>query len=243
MKRDQELAGRDLEGHTVRRYDGELNHLHMTVLEMGGLVLDQVRLALQALRHHDDGMVDEVKSRENQVDALEVKLDEQIAHVIARRGPVAKDLRVIIAFSKAVADLERIGDEAAKVAILGGDLYPEGNNGPSDMLIRDAHIVGKVARDMLQEALDVLDSLSVSRAARLVNSEQNLDEEFQSSLRRLTTFVMEDARNVGHVVTITLILKALERIGDHAKNLAEYVIYMVEGQDVRHHDNPPPVSS
>ena len=179
-----------LEGHTVQRYNGELNSLHLRVLEMGGLVLDQVRHALLTLQHKDISIANTVLEREHQVDELEVGIDDDVITVIAKHAPVARDLRVIT--------------------------------------------MGQLALDMLQESLQSFDSLDASRARGLVCRENVLDSEFQSSLRRLATFLLEDARNVGHAIHIVLMTKALERIGDHARNIAEYVIFMVLGEDVRH---------
>ena len=223
-----------MEGHTVRRYDGELSNLHYMVLKMGGLVIDQTRKAVDALRQKDVEAAHAVTEREPEVDALELKADDEIASVLARRGPMARDLRVVIALAKTVADLERVGDEAARIAYVVASIYDGSKGGPSKSLLRDVKGMGKLAIQRLQDALDVIDTLDVDKADALLASEGELEEEFQASLRRLTTFVLEDARNVGHAVNITLILKALERIGEHAGNLAEYVVYLIRGQDVRH---------
>lgn len=223
-----------LEGHTVQRYDGELNQLHLLVVEMGGLALDQTRLALKALKDKDLELAHQVLEREHQVDELELKSDDEIVSVIARRAPVARDLRVIMAFSKAVTDLERVGDEAARIAIITQNMFDNKRSAPSKHLMRDIKTMGKLAAGMLEEALYVFDVLELDRATALARGDFELDAEFQSSLRRLSTFVLEDARNVGHTINVTLILKALERIGDHARNLAEYVIFLICGEDIRH---------
>ncbi len=223
-----------LEGHTVRRYDGELNSLHLLVLEMGGLVLDQCRLALDALKTGDLDATRRVLARETQVDALELKLDDNVWWVVGRRGPVARDLRVVMAFSKAVTDLERIGDEAVRIAHTTVAVYDDEVRRPSRKLMRDVQTMGKLAIGMLQDAVSLYDTFDLNVAEGLLRRHAELDMEFQSSLRRLSTFILEDARNVGHAINTVLLVKALERIGDHARNLAEYVIYLVRGEDVRH---------
>jgi len=223
-----------LEGHTVRRYDGELNAIHMRVLEMGGLVQEQVRQALQALLNKDVKAAEAVLDREHSVDKLELKADDDVMTVIARRGPVARDLRVVIAFLKAITDLERIGDEAARIGYLTTEIYGNGRADPATSLLRDIQTMGNFAKGMLKDALEAFDNLDSALAEKIVTDQRDLDAEFQSSLRRLTTFVLEDARNVGHTIQVVLVIKALERIGEHARNLAEYVIYLVRGDDVRH---------
>jgi phosphate transport system protein len=153
---------------------------------------------------------------------------------MAKRSPVARDLRLIMSISRTVTDLERIGDEAARIAHLAHNLYEAERSQPSRHLMRDVITMGALAMEMLQESLQSFDSLNATHARALVCRENELDIEFQSSLRRLATFLLEDARNVGHAIYIVLLTKAMERIGDHARNIAEYVIYMVQGEDVRH---------
>ena len=223
-----------MEGHTVQRFDGELNNLHMMILEMGGLVLDQVRQSIRAVTEKNIEAARLVLQREPQVDALEVKVDEENIIVMAKRCPVAKDLRITTTISKAVTDLERIGDEAARIANQVIQIYNSDSNDPSTHLLRDIRTMGKLSLCMLENALEIFDTFDINNARELAGSSVELDEEFQSSLRRIATFVLEDARNVGHTINVTLIIKALERIGEHARNLAEYVIYLVKGEDVRH---------
>lgn len=223
-----------MEGHTVHRYDGEISHLHMLLLEMGGLVLDQTKRALDALGRKDLQAARAVMERDHRVNELEVKVDDEIASVIARRSPVARDLRIILSISKAVTDLERIGDEAARIAGLCLGMYDNDRPEPSTHLLRDCHTMGNLALGFLDEGLQVFDCLDAERAEELVQRHRELDAEFQSGMRRLATFVLEDARNVGHAINATLMLKSLERIGDHAANLADYVVYLIKGEDVRH---------
>lgn len=223
-----------LEGHTFQRFDGELYHLHVELLQMAGLVHEQIRMALEAFQQQNLDILRVVKEREYQVDSLEKRIDGGITEVLAKRSPMARDLRVIIAFSKVVTDLERIGDEAARIAYIATNIYDNGRSNPSVYLLRDIGVMGKLACESLKEAIETLDVLDLERAEKLLNSHDDLDDEFQSSLRRLTTFILEDARNVGHTINIVLILKSLERVGGHARNLAEYVVYLVSGEDVRH---------
>lgn len=223
-----------LEGHTVQRFDGEMSNLHMLTLEMGGLVLDQVKCALDALEEEDADIAREVIIRDQEVNELELRTDEQIVTLIARRAPVARDLRGIMAMSKAICDLERIGDEAAKIASAVITVYDSENSNPSSQLMRDVQNMGKLASRMLRQALEAFDMMDLEKAESLTNEHYELGAEFQAGLRRLMTFIMEDSRNVGHAVNAVVITKALERIGDHSRNLAEYVIYILKGIDVRH---------
>lgn len=222
-----------LEGHTVRRYDGELGHLHLLALEMGGLVLYQTQQALAALRHKDLGIARAVMERDRQVNNLEVATDDAVITVIARRAPVARDLRAVMALSKIATDLERIGDDAVRIAHLALAIYGNEHHDPSTHLLRDVHTMGKLVTGMLKRALEALDDLGADKARALIAEQYELDMEFQAGFRRLITFIMEDPRNVGHAINIVLISKALERIGDHARTIAEYVVYQAEGKDIR----------
>lgn len=223
-----------LEGHTVQRYDGELNNLHLRVVKMGGLAVDQLKLALRALQEKDLQAAETVIQREHEIDEMEIATDDEIITVIAKRSPVARDLRVVMSISKAITDLERVGDEAARVAHLAHDIYGSERSVPSQQLLRDVATMGRVALDMLEEAVHSFDRLDLERARRIAANHGELDQEFQSCLRRLATFLLEDARNVGHTIQAVLAVKALERIGDHARNIAEYVVYLVSGEDIRH---------
>lgn len=225
---------RSLEGHTAHRYDGELNSLHLQMLELGGLVMDQVNLALKSLRERSATLAQDVLEREHDVDQLEMKIDNDLVAVIAKRAPVARDLRVIISISKATTDLERIGDEAARIANLALAIYDSDTALPSKHLMRDVNTMGQLAVAMLHEALDSFDTLDAERASTLVCRENELEIEFQSSLRRLATYLLEDARNVGHAIHTVLMIKSIERVGDHARNLAEYIVYIIKGKDIRH---------
>lgn len=222
-----------LEGHADQRFDGELHALHLNVLEMGSLALDQSRVALQALMGLNKDLAKKVLDREPTVDSMEDRIDNSIVDLMTKRGPVSRDLRITIAFSKIVVDLERIGDEAAKIALIVESLSDENQPKPAKNQMRDISNMGKLALGMLDTAMRSLSELDAQLAETLLNTDQDLDMEFQSSLRHLTTFVLEDARNLGHTINITLMLKSLERLGAHAGNIAEYVIYLVYGINVR----------
>lgn len=223
-----------LEGHTFRRFDGELYHLHTEILKMAGLVYEQTQLALESLLKQNLDVVRVVNEREIQVDALEKTIDSNIVEILVKRTPVARDLRAIMAFSKAVTDLERLGDEATKISYIATSMYNNDHSNPSNFLLRDIDRMGKLASTMLKEAIEILDVIDLERAEKLIDCHDDLEEEFQAGLRRLTTYMLEDARNVGHIINIVLVMKSLARIGSHARNLAEYVVYMVSGEDIRH---------
>jgi phosphate transport system protein len=222
------------EGHTYRRYDGELNHLHFLVLEMGGLVLSQVRDALTAFRTRDVLLAQRVVTKDGAVDRLEVEADEEIAKLIARHSPVGNDLRMVIAVSKSVSDLERIGDEAVRIAGLVIQLFGHESGDPSGQLVRDVDRIGGLALSSLHCAVEVFDVWDERKALSVIDKHRELDLEFQSELRRLLTYVMEDARLIGFAINVVLAIKSLERIGHHAQNLAEYVVFQVMGKDIRH---------
>lgn len=222
--------------HIVRRFDQQLARLRSLVLEMGGLVENQVKQAIQALDEEDLDTAREVIDREDEVNVLEIKTDEECTNLLALRQPVGGDLRMILALLRTVNDLERIGDEAEKIARMAVRLYDTEADGPSVHLLRDVLVMAKPASTMLRGCLDALARLDVEKAVEIAQGDDELDEEFQSSLRRLITYMMEDPRTIGHAIDVLFILKALERVGDHAKNIAEHVIYMVKGKDVRHLD-------
>jgi phosphate transport system protein len=225
------------EGHIVRRYDGELASLRLLVLEMGGLVLDQVRRAVAALDREDLSEAREVIARDHAVNAYDLRVDEASIRLLARRQPVAGDLRVIMSIAKAVADLERIGDEAAKIARITLHLFAAGASVPRRALLRDVRAMATLATRMLADVLRAFDEMDVQAALAVAAGDAELDREFRAASRRLSTYVMEDSRQLGHTINALTAVKALERIGDHAKNIAEYIVYLVTGQDIRHADS------
>jgi len=218
--------------HSSKQYDIELETLRSRVLEMGGLVEAQIRAAIDGLTSGDVLALDAVIADDHRVNALEVSIDTESSHLIARRQPAASDLRLVLAIIKIVTDLERIGDEAAKIARMGKQSYARARM-PSTPIAAVKH-VGDIALGMLRKALDALARLDPVAAASIVREDFAIDEEFRAIVRQLITFMMEDPRTISQSLEILWIAKAIERIGDHAKNMAEQVIYSVKGTDVRH---------
>lgn len=223
-----------LEGHIDHTYDGDLNRVHLLMVEMGALALDQVRAAVKSLLQEDISLAQLVIEREATVDKLESDIDNIIMLLIGKRAPVARDLRIVMAFSKAVTDFERIGDEAVKVAAQVITLADQSGPHPSTKLMHDVKKMSKLILQRLSDATECFDRLDVVRSVDIINQSHDLDIEFESSLRHLATYLLEDARNIGVSIHSTLALKSLERIGQHSVNLAEYIVYLVEGVDLRH---------
>jgi phosphate transport system protein len=211
-----------LEGHIARSFDGDLNSLHMRVIEMGGLVLDQVRLATQAYTAWDAQAAERVMEREAAVNAYSAKLDEEQLVLIARRQPVASDLKAILAMSRAVAELERCGDEAKKIA---RTVLRHGGR-PEIATARDARHLGRLAVDLLHLSLQAFDTLDGALATEVIARDPELDDEYSAGLRRLLTRAMEDPRHFEVALDAAFVLKALERIGDHARNLARHLLWI-----------------
>ncbi len=224
-----------IEGHTSRAFDGALAALHVRVIEMGGLVLEQVREAAQAYTEWDSSSAQRVVERERLVNQYDQSIDAEQFTLIARRQPVANDLRAIIAMSKAVGELERVGDEAKKIArtVLGRGARP----GPGTT--RDARHLGRLAVNLLRLSLDALDRLDLSLAAEVITRDRELDAEYAAGLRRLLTRAMEDPRNFDVALEAAFVLKSLERIGDHARNLARHVQWVGQSAPLPQPPMPP----
>jgi len=218
--------------HTSKQFDAELESVRARVLQMGGLVETQINSAVEALTTGNVALAEQVVVDDHRVNALEVGIDEDCTHIIARRQPAAADLRMIMAIVKTITDLERIGDEAQKIARMTKLIYSQ------DRLLAPRYpeikYVASIAIDMLKRALDAFARLDVAAAAQVVKQDRLVDEQFRGIMRQLITFMMEDARTISTSIEILFIAKAIERIGDHAKNMAEYVVYLVKGKDVRH---------
>jgi phosphate transport system protein len=221
------------DGHTIRRYDGELDYLRYIILEMGGLVVNQVGDAMAAFKNRDLGLAQYVVSQDGEVDHLEVKADEEIAKIIATRSPVSSDLRMVMAVSKSVSDLERIGDEAVRIADLVIQLFGTEGSDPNRQMLRDVIRIGDMAVSGLRSSVEIFDVWDEEKAFKVIDNHRRMEEEFQADLRRLMTYVLEDYRNIGSAISVVLVIKALERIGHHAQNLAEYVVFQVYGEDIR----------
>jgi phosphate transport system protein len=226
------------DGHTVRAYNLELKELNELVLELGNLSLEQLRRAVLTLKEEDPKAAGQVIDRDRKLNEIDVKADHEIVRLIAKRQPMAKDLRDILTVQKAVSDLERVGDEARKVANLTIHFFDHDKNPPNREVLRDIYKMADFVDDMLQDALEAFETLDLEMSIGVIREDDNLYDEFRGALRRLSTFIMEDSRSVGHVVDVVLTLRALERIGTHAKNIAGYVIFLVTGRDVRHVDLP-----
>ncbi len=218
--------------HTYKQFDAELEAVRARVLEMGGLVEEQINRAVDALVTGDMELADQVMAMDHKVNALEVATDEDCTHIIALRQPAASDLRLILTIIKTVTDLERIGDEASKVARMTKQIY-QGDRLTGPRYSEIKYMAGLVIK-MLHNALDAFARLDTSVAAQLARADIEVDEEFHLITRHLITFMMEDPRTISTVIDLLFVVKALERIGDHSKNMSEYVVYMVKGKDVRH---------
>ncbi|MGH8643638.1 MAG: phosphate signaling complex protein PhoU [Gammaproteobacteria bacterium] len=224
-----------LEGHIARRYDGELSHVHASVIELGGLALDQLTKTLEALSEREVSAALRVLERDESVKQLEKRLDDEIVRVIARRAPVAKDLRSVIGMAKAVAGLGHVERECVNVAQMALTFFDHGMSPPPNNMMRDVCSMGRTATSHLRTALEVFDACDLERAIDTLSLRQELSHEFQCCLRRLSTFLMEDARNVGQVVNVVLSTRSLERVGEYALDLCECVIYQVTGEDRENH--------
>jgi phosphate transport system protein len=218
--------------HTSKQFDAELEAVRARVLQMGGMVESQIRLAVESLISGDVELMNRVIEDDHRVNALEVEIDESCNHILVRRQPAAGDLRMITTVIKTITDLERIGDEAEKIARMAKLLsQKERLRHPRYNQIKQA---SDIALDMLRKSLDAFARLDLSMAAQVVRQDELVDEEFRSIMRYLITFMMEDPRTISTSLEILFVAKAIERIGDHAKNMSEYVVYMVKGRDVRH---------
>jgi len=220
--------------HIVHAFDAELRQIQQQLLQLGELALQQVRGAIAALEHQDPEAAATISRADETIDAGELMLDADIVSLLARRQPVAADLRRVIGTSRAITDIERIGDEAARIADLTHAMTHSDSPMASVSLLRETHALGVIATECLQQALQAIAAEDGGSAALIIRRQGELDQEFQGGLRRLTTYVMEDQRNIGHLLHIVLINKSLERIGDHACNLAEHLIYQLRGADLRH---------
>ena len=217
--------------HISKQFDADLEAVRTRVLHMGGVVEEQIVQAIEGLSSGDMALIDQVIANDHRVNGLEVELDEACSHIIAKRQPAASDLRLIIAIIKTITDLERIGDEAEKIARM-AKLTHSGERQHMPKL--ELKHVSDLALAMLRKSLDAFARLDSLAAAQVVRQDELVDDEFRSILRQLITFMMEDPRTITRSLEILFVAKALERIGDHSKNMAEYVVYMVEGRDVRH---------
>ena len=218
--------------HTLKQFDAELEAVRARVLQMGGLVEEQIARAMESLSSGNTQLAVQVVEDDHRVNALEVAIDEECSTIIARRQPAAVDLRMLMMVVKTITDLERIGDEAAKIARMTQLIYEADR--PFVPRTSDVRHMADVALAMLRNALDSFARLDLTVAAKVVRQDESVDDAFRGILRQLITFMMEDPRTISTAIEILWIAKAIERIGDHSKNMAEQVIYIVKGTDVRH---------
>jgi phosphate transport system protein len=218
--------------HTSKQYDQDLEQIRSRMMQMGGLVESHIRNAIAGYLDGDTERAQQVIAGDARVNELEQAVDNDLGQIIVRRQPAASDLRLILAASKIVTDLERVGDEATKIARMAKDIHANGTVA-NTRLVPIGHI-SEVAVGMLRRALDAFARLDAAAAARVCAEDAVIDEEFRAIIRQLITFMMEDPRTISTSLQVVWVAKAFERIGDHAKNIAEYVIYIVKGRDVRH---------
>ncbi|MDH3994570.1 MAG: phosphate signaling complex protein PhoU [Gammaproteobacteria bacterium] len=225
------LKQEDYKQHISEQFNSELEDIKNRLLEMGGKVEQQLSAAVDALIDGDTGTAEAIINRDHEVNQMEMAIDDECATILARRQPAASDLRLVVTVIKVNTDIERIGDEAAKIARQAVKLAEEGMSPSNYVEVR--HIGAHVA-SMLRNALDAFARLDVDMAVEVVKDDSNVDKEYGSAMRSLVTFMMEDPRDIGAILNEMWALRSLERIGDHASNIAEHVVYLVRGQDVRH---------
>ena len=220
--------------HISTQFDAELSGISARVLEMGGLVESQVAQAVHALAHYRSEIASEVLRVEERVNAMEIAIDHDLSTIIARRQPTARDLRLLIAVSKTIGNLERVGDEAARIARTVQRLINTGVSSRLRLPVADLAFAADLAGKSLRRALDAFARLDAEQALLVIKQDNDIDIEFDGLMRKLVTYMMEDPRTISSSIDLVFVAKAIERVGDHAKNLAEQVIYIVKGTDVRH---------
>jgi phosphate transport system protein len=220
--------------HLSTQFDSELSGISTRVLEMGGLVEAQVAQAIYALSNFSEETAAQVLVQEERVNQMEVEIDRDLSSIIARRQPTARDLRLLIAISKTIGNLERVGDEAARVARTVQRLVSTGMSSRMRLPVTDVAFEASLATSLLRKSLDAFARLDVDKAIEVIKQDDQIDQEFEGLMRKLITFMMEDPRTISSSIDLVFVAKAIERVGDHAKNLAEQVIYVVKGTDVRH---------
>jgi phosphate transport system protein len=220
------------EKHLSSQFDTELNGVSSRVMELGGMVESQIHQAIYSLAHFDADTADRVMENEHRVNALEVEIDRELSSIIARRQPTARDLRLLIAISKTTANLERVGDEANKMARMVKSIIESG--AARALPSNELRVAADLASGLLRKALDAFARLDVAAAVSILKDDDLIDNEFDGFVRKLVTYMMEDPRTISPSLDLLFLAKAIERIGDHSKNIAEFIIYIVKGADVRH---------
>lgn len=225
------MAKMSFENHIMTQFDDELEEIRTRLMEMGGKVEQQLQNAIRAISEADSKLAEEVIAEEQRVDDMEVDIDEACILIIARRQPAASDLRLVMMVTKAVNDLERIGDEAKKIANHAVILAEQG--GTSEGYTEVRHL-GQSVSSILANALDAFARFDVEAAMRTLEEDKQVDLDYKTALRELVTYMMEDPRSITRAINILWVIRSLERIGDHAKNLCEQIVFVVKGKDIRH---------
>ena len=221
-----------MDKHISSQFDAELAGVSTRVLELGGLVESQIRHAVFALAQFSVEVADQVIAIEKQVNAMEVEIDRELASIIARRQPTARDLRLLMAISKIIGNLERAGDESERIVRMVKLIVDQGIT--RSLPASELRVAADLASGLLRKALDAFARLDTSTAVTILREDDLIDAEFDGFMRKLVTYMMEDPRTISASLDLLFVAKAIERIGDHAKNIAEFVIYVVKGADVRH---------
>ena len=219
--------------HISRQFNEEIEDIRNRVLNMGGLVEQQIGQAAEAFMNSDLEMAEQVMQKDEVVNSLEMQIDQECTEILAKRQPAAFDLRLLLSVIKTINDLERIGDEAAKIAEMAIHLNGTEHKHKSEDYYEIQHLVGLV-KEMLHGALDAFARLTVDEVLSITDKDTKVDREYDSIIRQLVSRMMEDPRNVRRTLDVLWTVRSLERIGDHACNICEHVIYMVKGEDVRH---------
>jgi phosphate transport system protein len=220
------------EKHLSTQFDADLNAVNAHLLEMGGLVEAQVANAMKAFSTMDAELASDVNANEKAVNDFEINIDKECAEILARRQPTAKDLRLVLAIAKAISNLERVGDEADHIASRIRKIVEV--NAPYQINVAEIRIAGQMALGLLRRSLDAFARMDSKAAAIIVSDDLEIDNEFRGFVRKLNSYMSEDPRIISTALEILFIAKAVERIGDHAKNISEFVIYVDKGMDVRH---------
>jgi phosphate transport system protein len=226
-----ELEKDNYSNHISHQFNEELETIRTQMLTMGGIVERQVNDALEAVLGGDVELAETLRQLDQQTNSMELMIDELCITIIARRQPAASDLRLVVSISRAVADLERIGDEASRIA---QQTIEMGEGSRSQHGFQEVRHIGNLVRDMVRDVLTAYARNDLEMAYRVAKQDRNVDQEYRTAMRTLVTYMMEDVRSISSIMSVIWVLRSLERIGDHARNLAEHLIYQVSGTDVRH---------
>ena len=218
--------------HISSQFDTELNSISSHVLEMGGLVESQLHQALYALVHLSVETADQVLEKEAVINQMEMSIDHEIISTIGRRQPTARDLRFLMAISRTTQNLERAGDEIARIARMVKSIIQSGS--PRNLPSSELRVAADLAASMLRKTLDSFARLDTVMAVAIIKQDNEIDDEYNGFLRKLITYMMEDPRTISPSLDLLFLAKSIERVGDHAKNIAEQIIFIVKGEDVRH---------